>query len=664
MGLCHKCGEKWNREHVCAPTVQLHVVQELWELFQLEDDSPEYQVTSPDASEELLLAISKAVVNGITASRTVKFSGLIQHIPVTVLLDSGSSTSFISCQLAAKLSGFQPLPQPVTVQIAGGGSLTCDSVLPQAIWFIGALAFQSDLKVLPLKAYDIIIGMDWLEIFSPMIVGWQEKWLRIPYGDQFVVLQGDNSDPPEQVLVQLCLTTTIDSQDDSVLSSPVEIQLLINQFAPLFAEPTSLPPSRACDHEIPLIPGARPVNIRPYRYPPALRDEIEKQVAEMLDKGLIQPSASLFSSPVLLVKKKDGSNPFCVDFRHLNALTLKSKFPVPVFDQLMDELGKASWFSNLDLRAGFHQILLKPGEEYKTAFQTHFGQYEFRVMAFGLTGAPGSFQGAMNATLAPELRKFVIVFFDDILVYNCTFEEHLDHLRQVFEWLANDQWKLKLSKCKFAQRSIAYLGHIISEQSVSTDATKVQAVVDWPTPSCVKELRSFLGLAGYYRKFVKHFGIIARPLTNLLKKNTMFIWTSDHDSAFTALKSALSTAPVLSLPDFSLPFAIETDACLNGVGAVLTQQGHPLAFISKALGPRNMGLSTYEKEYLAILVAVDQWRHYLQYGEFIIYTDQKSLIHLNEQRLHTPWQQKVFTKLLGLQYRIVYKQARLCKQSC
>lgn len=277
-------------------------------------------------------------------------------------------------------------------------------------------------------------------------------------------------------------------------------------------------------------------------------------------------------------------------------------------------------------------------------------------MAFGLTGAPGSFQGAMNATLAPGLRKFVIVFFDDILVYSCTFEEHLDHLRQVFEWLANDQWKLKLSKCKFAQRSIAYLGHIISEQGVSTDATKVQAVVDWPTPSCVKELRSFLGLAGYYRKFVKHFGIIARPLTNLLKKNTMFIWTSDHDSAFTALKSALSTAPVLSLPDFSLPFAIETDACLNGVGAVLTQQGHPLAFISKALGPRNMGLSTYEKEYLAILVAVDQWRHYLQYGEFIIYTDQKSLIHLNEQRLHTPWQQKVFTKLLGLQYRIVYKQ--------
>ena len=166
---------------------------------------------------------------------------------------------------------------------------------------------------------------------------------------------------------------------------------MIGQFAPLFAELASLPPSRACDHEIPLLPGAQPVNIRPYRYPPALRDEIEKQVAEMLDKGLIQPSASLFSSPVLLVKKKDGSYRLCVDFCHLNAVTAKSKFPVPIFDQLIDELANASWFSNLDLRAGFHQILLRPGEEFKIAFQTHFGQYEFRVMAFGLTGAPGTF---------------------------------------------------------------------------------------------------------------------------------------------------------------------------------------------------------------------------------------------------------------------------------
>jgi hypothetical protein len=232
---------------------------------------------------------------------------------------------------------------------------------------------------------------------------------------------------------------------------PAEIQSLIDQFGILFEEPQGLPPSRACDHAIPLIPGARPVNIRPYRYPPAMKTKIEKQIVEMLAQGLIQSSASLFSSPVLLVKKKDGTYRFCVDFRHLNALTLKSKFPVPVFDQLMDELSNASWFSCLDLRAGFHQILLKAGDEYKTAFQTHFGRFEFRVMAFGLTGAPGTFQGAMNVTLAPGLRKFVIVFFDDILIYSQSYEDHMIHLKLVFQWLSQDQWKLKLSKCKFAQ---------------------------------------------------------------------------------------------------------------------------------------------------------------------------------------------------------------------
>jgi hypothetical protein len=236
----------------------------------------------------------------------------------------------------------------------------------------------------------------------------------------------------------------------------------------------------------------------------------------MLHQGLIRPSTSAFASLVLLVKKKDGGYRFCVDFRHLNALTQKSKFPVPVFDQLMDELHNARWFSTLDLRAGFHQILLRQGKEHKTAFQTHLGQYEFTVMAFGLTGAPSTFQGAMNVTLQPGLRRVVIVFFDDILVYSPTLEDPIDRLHQVFSWLRADQWKLKLSKCSFARNSIAYLGHIISATGLSTDPSKVQVVVDWPVPTSVKELRGFLGLAGYYRKFVKHFGIIAKPLTELL----------------------------------------------------------------------------------------------------------------------------------------------------
>jgi hypothetical protein len=202
-----------------------------------------------------------------------------------------------------------------------------------------------------------------------------------------------------------------------------------------------------------------------------------------------------------LVRKKDNTWRFCVDYRHLNAITVKGKYHVPIIDELLDELAHASWFTCLDLRAGFHQIRLKPGEEFKTAFQTHCGQFEFRVMAFGLTGAPGTFQLAMNSTLAPYLRKFVLVFFDDIMLYSRNYEDHVLHVKLVLELLQKDQWKVKLSKCAFAQRQISYLGHTISAQGVGTDPKKIVAITDWPTPSNAKELRSFLGLAGYYRKF-------------------------------------------------------------------------------------------------------------------------------------------------------------------
>jgi hypothetical protein len=226
----------------------------------------------------------------------------------------------------------------------------------------------------------------------------------------------------------------------------------------------------------------------------------------------------------------------------------------------------------------------------------------------------------------------------------------------VFELLSKDQWKLKLSKCTFAQTQLAYLGHVISSASVSTDPAKIVAIAQWPVPTSVKELRGFLGLAGYYQKFVRHFGIIAKPLTALLKKHSLFIWTSEHALTFQQLKEALCQSPVLALPNFERPFCIEIDASDNGISAVLMQDGHPLAYLSKSLGPKSRGLSMYEKEYMAILLAIQSWRSYLQFQEFVIFTDQKSLTQLSDQRLHTSWLQKVFSKLAGLQYHIVYRK--------
>jgi hypothetical protein len=231
---------------------------------------------------------------------------------------------------------------------------------------------------------------------------------------------------------------------------PTAIQEVLKKFQSMFATPSELPP-RHCDHTIPLIQGATPVKSRPYRYAPALKDELEKQVQDMLKTRIIQPSSSAFSSPVLLVKKKDSTWRFCVDYRGLNALIVKGKFPLPVIDELMNELAGATWFSMLNLRSGYHQIRLALGEEYKTTFQTHASQYEFRIMPFGLCGAPNTFQSAMNDTLAPLLRKGVLVFFDDILIYNPTLDQHVQHLKQVLQLLAQDSWQVKQSKCSFAK---------------------------------------------------------------------------------------------------------------------------------------------------------------------------------------------------------------------
>lgn len=266
--------------------------------------------------------------------------------------------------------------------------------------------------------------------------------------------------------------------EPQVCDIPESVKPLLQEFQELFSEPTGLPPQRACDHHIPLVAGAKPVNLRPYRYKPALKNEIEKQVAEMLQTGVIQHSQSPISSPALLVKKKDGTWRLCIDYRQLNALTVKSKYPFPIIEELLDELSGSQWFSKLDLRAGYHQIRMAKGEEHKTAFQTHSGHYEYKVMSFGLTGAPATFLSAMNKTLASVLRKFALVFFDDILIYSPCLSTHLDHLRTVLQLLAENKWKVKMSKCSFAQQKIAYLGHIIGPGGVSTDPAKIQDVVN------------------------------------------------------------------------------------------------------------------------------------------------------------------------------------------
>lgn len=323
----------------------------------------------------------------------------------------------------------------------------------------------------------------------------------------------------------------------------------------------------------------------------------------------------------------------------------------------MDELGGSVIYSKIDLRAGYHQVRMHKNDVHKTAFKTHSGHYEYLVMPFGLTNAPATFQHLMNSIFKQYLRKFVLIFFDDILIYSDSMEQHVCHLKLVFDLMKKNNLYAKMSKCDFATTRVEYLGHYIEAKGVSTDPNKVKAVREWPKPENLKQLRGFLGLAGYYRRFVKSFGGIARPLTVLTKKEA-FCWSEEAQSAFEGLKTALCEAPVLALPNFNKQFVVETDACGSGIGAVLMQDGHPIAYISRHLKGKQLHLSIYEKELLAVVFAVQKWRHYLLHDHFIIRTDERSLKYLLEQRLNTPIQQQWLPKLLEFDYEIQYRQGK------
>ncbi|XP_061364313.1 uncharacterized protein LOC133307778 [Gastrolobium bilobum] len=415
--------------------------------------------------------------------------------------------------------------------------------------------------------------------------------------------------------------------------------------------PQGLPPPRGCDHAIHLVEGAKPVNVRPYRYTHHQKGKIEKQVSELLALGFIKESRSPFSSPVLLVKKQDNSWRMCIDYRALNIITIKDRFPIPTIDELLDELKGAKVFSKLDLQSGYHQILLVPEKTSKTAFRTHEGHYEFLVMSFGLTIAPSTFQAAMNHMFRPYLRRFIIVFFDDILIYSGSIKEHYKHLTVTLSYLQENQFMVKLSKCGFALAGIDYLGHLVSGVGVKADPKKIFVMIQWPQPKNVKQLRGFTSLKGYYRRFIRNYAAIASPLTDMLKSES-FHSSGEAKKSFEDLKEIMSRTLVMILPDFTKPFIVETNALSLGIRDVLQQQNRLIAFFSKKLGPRKHVASTYVKELYAVTEAVKKWHHYLLGSKFFIPTDHRSS---STKRFRWLSKNKYACKFMGFDFTIEYK---------
>ena len=392
-----------------------------------------------------------------------------------------------------------------------------------------------------------------------------------------------------------------------------------------------MPPDGEIEFIIELQPGTAPISKRPYRMPPKELAELKIQLQELLDKGFIRPSASPWGCLALFVKKKDDSLRLCVDYRPLNAVTIKNKYPHPRIDILFDQLAGARIFSKIDLRSGYHQIKIRPCDIPKTAFSTRYGLYEYLVMSFGLTNAPAYFMYLMNSVFMPELDKFVVVFIDDILIYSKNEEDHAKHLRIVLQRLRDHQLYAKFSKCEFWLGSVKFLGRTISNEGIAVDPSKVQEVMDWKPPTSVHQIRSFLGLAGYYRRFIPDFSRIAKPMTELLKKGVKFVWDEKCEKAFHTLREQLTTAPVLAQPDNTKSFDVYCDASGTGLGCVLMQDNRVIAYASRALRPHEQNYPTHDLELAAVIHALKIWRHYLMGTHCNIYTDNKSLKYIFTQ---------------------------------
>ncbi|GKA77542.1 putative reverse transcriptase domain-containing protein [Tanacetum coccineum] len=457
------------------------------------------------------------------------------------------------------------------------------------------------LMPVELGSFDVIIGMDWLRSNDGResrltIISCSKAQEYMAKGCQIFLAQ-----------------ISAKKEEDKSEGKQLKDVPIVRDFPEVFPEDLpGLPPARPVEFQIDLIPGAAPVARAPYRLAPSEMKELSEQLQELSDKGFIRPSSSPWGAPVLFVKKKDGSFRMCIDYRELNKLTVKNRYPLPRIDDLFDQLQGSSIYSKIDLRSGYHQLRVREQDIPKTAFRTRYGHYEFQVMPFGLTNAPAVFMDLMNRVCKPYLDKFVIVFIDDILIYSKDEKEHEEHLKAILELLKKEKLYAKFSKCEFWIPKVQFLGHVIDSRGIHVDPAKIESIKDWASPKTPTEIRQFLGLAGYYRRFIEGFSKIAKSMTKLTQKGV--------------------NTPILALPEGSEDFVVYCDASHKGLGAVLMQREKVIAYASRQLKIHEKNYTTHDLELGSVVFALKIWRHYLDGTKCTVFTDHKSLQHILDQK--------------------------------
>ena len=517
---------------------------------------------------------------------------LVYNHDAYALVDPGATHSFILVPLTERHQiESQPIDGRMVVFVPNGNTMVFERIVPGSRLVIQNKDFPADLIVLVIHDFDIVLGMDWLSRHRATLDCYKKEVRLVRLEEPGVIFMGIrreiapsliNAMTAWKMLRKGCqgyLAFVVDRRQEGTRLEDIPT---VKEFLDVFLDDLSgLPPDRAIEFVIELVPRTEPISIPPYRMDPAELKELKAQLEELLSKGFIRPSTSPRGAPVLFVKKKDGSLRLCIDYRQLNRATICNQYPLPRIDELFDQLHGSRVYSKIDLRSSYHQLRVRENDVSKTAFRTRYGHYEFLVMPFGLTNALAAFMDLMNRVFNPYLDKFVIVFIDHILVYSGSPEEHIEHLRTVFQILRERQLYARFSKCQFGLDKVAFLGHVILVEGVSVDPQKIEAIVNWKQPMNVSEVRSFLGLAGYYRKFVKGFSKIETLLTNLLKKDQKFEWSDTCQHSFEELRQRLMTAPVLALLSGKDGYVVYSDASRQGLGCVLIQDGRVIAYASR-----------------------------------------------------------------------------------